>query len=149
LHTAHYREREVGVQAALVVLVEDHAAHSFEQRVLLEPAHEDALGDEQHAGPAAVHAFEANLVADFLAELEALLFRHAPGRRERGDSSRLEHHHPALETGHCRDGWRTRVVLPAPGGAVRTALPPCRSAESRAGSVSSTGSQGFGIVWPR
>ena len=61
------REREVGVNRALVELVEDHRADAVEGRVVLQPTNKQALRHDDDAGLVARAVLETNAIADFTA----------------------------------------------------------------------------------
>ena len=90
------RETEVCVETALVELVEDHEADSFERRILVQHACEYALRDDLDAGACAdprltTHA-ESNRGTDRFAERDG----HASCCGASGETPWLEHH-DALE----------------------------------------------------
>jgi hypothetical protein len=91
LHLARQRQREVGVQVALVELVEDQDPDALEEGVVLQHAHEQPLGDDQDARARTRLALEAHLEADLAPDSPPALLRHAPRRRPRRDAPRLEH----------------------------------------------------------
>ena len=84
-------KREVAHQVALVKLVEQHRADAGQARVVLQSAQQHALGDELDFGFGAGVVFEANLIADFVAEPGRAFPRDAPGERAGGDAARLQH----------------------------------------------------------
>ena len=96
LDAAGHGERQVGVDAALVELVEDDRADVLQERIGLEHLDEDALGDDQQAGRRSGPAVEAHVVADLAADRPAALLRDAPGGGAGGDPPRLEHDDSAL-----------------------------------------------------
>src|SRR5207302_62505 len=71
-------EGEVGVEVALVELVEDHEADAGERRVVLEAAGEDPFRDDLDAGGGAGAALVAGAVAGGAADLLAEQDRHPP-----------------------------------------------------------------------
>jgi hypothetical protein len=83
-------EGEVGVEAALVELVEQDGACAFEEGVGEEASGEDALGDDMEAGVAGDAGVEADLVADLASEGPALLVGDAGGGGAGGDAAGLE-----------------------------------------------------------
>ena len=118
-------EAGIGLQAALVELVEDHQADAIQRRVPLQLAGEDALGDHldprarPHAGVEA-HAI-AHRVARVLAELCWPCARPRPGppaaaARAAGCAGRRATARRAVPAG-------TPVLLPAPGGASQHGAP--------------------------
>ncbi|HXT23052.1 MAG TPA: hypothetical protein VN923_20050, partial [Thermoanaerobaculia bacterium] len=72
LRAARHRQREVGVEAALVQLVEDHHGDAVEERVALQHAHEHALGDYQQPCARPGDALEAHLETHLAAQLPTL-----------------------------------------------------------------------------
>lgn len=71
LEAAEEGESEVGIEVAFVKFVEDDDAGVAEEGVGEKAAVEDAFGDESDAGAGAGDVFEADLVADGVAELFA------------------------------------------------------------------------------
>ena len=82
---------EVGLQPALVQLVEDHAADALERRIVLQHAQEQAVGHDLDARARADLAVEPHAIAHRLADRLAERRRHAPRRRARGQPARLLH----------------------------------------------------------
>ena len=62
------RERDVAVKMALVKFVEENRRHAAQLRILDQLAQQNSFGDEANARPRRRDVFEANLVADFVAE---------------------------------------------------------------------------------
>ena len=92
-HLAEQRDRQVGVQAALVELVEHDAADAFEERVVEQLPREHALGHDAQACRGGDLALEADVVADLAAELSSRSPRRSALRRgPGGDAARLEQH---------------------------------------------------------
>ncbi len=85
-------EAEVGVDAALVELVEDHEPHPLQPRVVVQAAGEDPLGHDLDAGPRADVRFAAHPEADGFSRRLAQRAGHEPGRGARREPPRLEHH---------------------------------------------------------
>ena len=83
-------EAEIGVEAALVELVEKHRGHAVEGRIVEDHAGEDALGDHLDAGASGDAGFQPHAVADGLADRLAEHRRHARGRRPRGQPTGLQ-----------------------------------------------------------
>ena len=83
-------ESEVGLEAALVKLVENDGRDPVEEGVVLNPPEQDAFGHHLETRPRRAPALEAHAVADLLADLPAALLGDAKRRSSRGDSSRLE-----------------------------------------------------------
>ncbi len=82
---------EVGIEVALVELVENHQADAGQFRVGLQPAGEDPLGDHLDAGGLRDPALVADSVADRLSHPLAALFRHKARGVAGGQPPRLEH----------------------------------------------------------
>ena len=101
LDLSRQTEGEVGLQAALMELVEDDAGHAVEGGVVGHASGEDALGDDLDAGAGRYLALEAYLVADGLTDGFAEELGHAHGDLSGGDASWLEHDDAAL--GHCAE----------------------------------------------
>ena len=126
LQLAHHGQRQVGVEAALVELVEDDHADALEERVGLQHAHEQPLGDDQDPRRSRPRAG-----------------RSAPGSRPRrrappraparcaapppappAAAARASRPAPSPASPASSSAGGTRVVLPAPVGATSTADPP-------------------------
>ena len=88
-HVEQQTEAKVGLQVALVKLVEDHEARAGEFRVVLELARQDALGDDLDARPRADPRVEPHAVADRLAGPLAEQGGHAFCDRARRQAARL------------------------------------------------------------
>ena len=91
LRVARQRKAKVGVERALVELVEQHCGDAVERRIVENHAGENAFGDDFDAVSrrhlrAKAHA-KADLAADPLAERR----RHALGGGARGEPPRLQH----------------------------------------------------------
>ena len=84
------RDREIGVDAALVKLVEDDGAEVGEQRIALQPRGQDAFGHDEQPRVGGEAALEADLPADLAAERPAAFVGDARGDRARGDAARLQ-----------------------------------------------------------
>ncbi len=85
------RQRQVGIQAALVEFVEDHQTDAFQAWVVLQTTGENAFGDHLDAGPGADLAVEANAIAHRLPDLFPQLAGQPLGRRPRRQPPRFEH----------------------------------------------------------
>ena len=83
-------EAEVGIQAALVKLVEQDAGDAVERRIVQDHAGEDAFGDHLDAGPGRDAALQAHAEADGLADRLPEGLGHAGRGRARGQPARLE-----------------------------------------------------------
>ena len=89
---AEHRQGQVGVQAPLVELVEDHGADAFEEGVAHELTVEDALGHDPDSGLGADPPLEPDLIADPPADRPAVLLGDPAGGGPGGDPPGLEHH---------------------------------------------------------
>ena len=81
---------EVAFEMALMKFVEDENADARKRRALLHLAQEDAFGDVENARVARGDIFEPVLETDFAAQLDAALFRDAPGQQTGGEPARLQ-----------------------------------------------------------
>ena len=107
LHVQRQGQAEVGRQVALVEFVEQQRADAFQQRVVLQHAGEDALGDHLDAGARGNLVLEADAVADGLADRFAELPGHELGGAARGDAARLQHQNAAaLQPGRIEQRQR-------------------------------------------
>ena len=84
-------QREVGVEVALVELVEDHEADPGERRVLLQAAGEDPFRHDLDAGVGPTAPFVPGAIADGAADLLAEQVRHTPGGSPGRQSPRFQH----------------------------------------------------------
>src|SRR5439155_7899029 len=87
---AEKRDRQVGVDAALVEFVEDDGADAGEKRIVDELACEDSFGHDPQARAWAYPALKANVVADLVADLPRILLGDALCDGACGDAARLE-----------------------------------------------------------
>ena len=110
---ADHAEGEVGVDAALVELVEHDGGDALQERVVVQQPQQDAGGDGEAAGVRPGLAVEADVVAEGAAEGRPVFRRHPPRRRPRGEASRLQHEHePGL---NGEEGGRHAGGLAGPG----------------------------------
>ena len=101
------REREVGVEAALVELVEDDQPDARQLRIGLQPAREQAFGDDFDARIRPDAALEAHLITHGFADFFAEQARHARRRGACREPARLEDQHAlAGEPGLVEQGQR-------------------------------------------
>ncbi len=84
-------EGEVGIEMTLVELVQDDGADAFELWIGEKAAGEDAFGQEAQAGAWTAYVFEADLIADGLAELLAEFLRDAASSHAGSQTARFEH----------------------------------------------------------
>ena len=99
-------ERQVGVEAALVELVEHDRPEAGEQRVRLQPPREHALGRDEQPRLLREALLEAHLAAHLLAERPAVLGGDAPGDRARRHPPRLKQEHRPVGRQERRDARR-------------------------------------------
>ena len=90
------RERDVAVEMALVKFIEENRGDAAQLRILDELAEQDSFGDEADAGAVRGDVFEADLVADFVAEPAVALGGDARGEETGGEAARLEDHDLAV-----------------------------------------------------
>ena len=86
------RETDVGVQAPLVELVEDHGRDAAERGIALQHPREYAFGDDLEPRLGADARLEPHPIADGGAGPLAERRRHPRGDRSRGETARLEQH---------------------------------------------------------
>ena len=105
------REREIGVDAALVKLVEHDRREVAEQRIALQAGGQDAFGDDEQPRVRAEAALEPDLPADLAAKGPAALACDPRRDRARRDPPRLQQDHPAVgqqrrrHTGRLAGAW--------------------------------------------
>ena len=87
-------EAEIGVQRALVKLVEQHRADARQFGVVEDHAGEHALGDDLDPGPSGNLRAEPHAQADRLADALGQRRRHALGRTPRREATRLKKNDP-------------------------------------------------------
>ena len=107
LHIARKRQAEVGIERALVELVEQQRRYPFERRILQHHTGEHALGDHLDAGSLRHLGAEAHAIAHGVADCVPERRSHAGRSRARGKPARLEHddllvRHPQLAREHER-----------------------------------------------
>ena len=90
LRVERQRQAEVGVERALVELVEQDACDSFKRRIVEDHAREHALGDNLDAGALRYQALQPHAQADRLADLLAERRRHARRGGAGGETTRLK-----------------------------------------------------------
>lgn len=98
----------VGVQMALMALVDDHHVDPGQLLVPLEPLEQHPGGHDLHHGVPPDHALPAHGEADPPARLLPEQPGHPPGRRPRGDPARLGDHDPAHRSGPGQPGQDQR-----------------------------------------
>ena len=84
-------EGDVAVDVALVEFVEQDCGDAGQVRLRKHLAQKDAFGLELDARGGAADGLEADLVADFAAELDAAFLGDALGQQARGEAAGLEH----------------------------------------------------------
>ena len=134
-------ERQVGVELALVALVEQHGRGAGQLRVVLEAAQQQAGGDHLDPGGGA----GAPLAADRVPDRSRRPLRRAGTTIRRAAARAAIRRGWAITIRPSNASARTRgvsVVFPVPGGATRIAVPESASAAATAGSTSATGSGG-------
>ena len=87
-------QAEVGVQAALVELVEDHESDPIQRGIRLDQAGQDALGEDLDPGGRADRCFMPDPVADQAADLLAGQCGHMTRRGSGGQAPGLQHQDP-------------------------------------------------------
>ena len=84
------REREIGIEVALMRLIEQHAGDAFEAGITLQAPHQQALSDDFDTHPRGTKAVQPGGQADRLAERLPKQLRHPPGSGARGDPAWLQ-----------------------------------------------------------
>ena len=102
------REREVGVDAALVEFVEHDDVEVAQQRIGLQSRGEDAFGGHQELGSIGEALFEADLPSDLFSDTPAALFGDPPRERACRHPPRLQKDRLA----DLRQSWRDSCRLP-------------------------------------
>src|SRR6185503_4669748 len=97
------REAEIGIEAALVELVEEDGGDALELRIVEQHAGENPFGHDLDPGPGADAAVEPDAVADGLAGRLAERGGHEARRSTGGKPPRFEHYY-ALWTERPGDG---------------------------------------------
>ncbi len=134
----HQRERQIGVEMALMKFVEHHDADAAQLRIRQKPARQNPFGEKSQTRARTADIFEPNLIADGIANAFAQFARHSPRRHARSQTPGFQHQHFARSKASSAGG--TRVVFPAPGGASITRDFDVRSASTICGSSGSIGS---------
>ena len=83
------------MDAALVKLIKNDHRHTFQQRIILDAARQNPLGDDFNPGSRRGAAFEADRVSDRLAGLLTQSAGHPAGSGHSGDSTRFKHDNAA------------------------------------------------------
>ena len=91
LHIEAERDGDIGVEVALMRLVEEHRRHAIQPGVGLQAPHQQALGHHLHPHGGAGHTVEPGGQADALAQRLAQQFRHAPRGGAGGHAAWLQH----------------------------------------------------------
>ena len=106
LHVPGQAEGQVGRQAALVKLVEDHAIHAFERGVAGHAACEYALGHNLYPGLCRNLSFKSYLVAHGLAHRFSQHLGHAHGHLPGSNAPGLKHDDAPLRHGVEHGEWQ-------------------------------------------
>ena len=85
------REAKIGVERALVELVEQHRRNAFERGIVEDHAREHAFRDDLDPRARGDEALQAHAKADGLADLLAQSRGHTRGGGARGEAARLQH----------------------------------------------------------
>ncbi len=118
------RQPEVGLEAALVELVEDHQSHTLEAGITLQPPGEDPLGHHLDTRGGADPPVVAGAVADGFAYRFTQQRRHPPGRSPGGEPARLEHDDAtALQPRLVHEGQGHHRRLARPGRRLQDRVP--------------------------
>ena len=96
------RDAEVGVDAALVKLVEHDRAKSAKERILHQPGRENALGCKEHDGVGSELPLKADVPAHLGTKRPSLLDSHARGQAAGGNTARLQHDHWPVDSKRWR-----------------------------------------------
>ena len=100
-------QRQIGIQAALVHFIKNHARDAFEARIALETAHQQALGNHFDTRGERDGRVEPRAVADHLAHRLAEKTGHACGGGASSEAARFEHDNaPVAAPGLCQQGER-------------------------------------------
>ncbi len=91
LRLAHQGEGEVRLEAALVQLVEDHAADTVQGGIVLQHSQEQAVGHDFDSGTRADLGVQPHAIADRLSDRFTEALRHASCRRPGRQPPRLLH----------------------------------------------------------
>jgi hypothetical protein len=89
-------QRQIGVQPALMHLVQDHRRHAIQARIGLQAAHQQALGDHLDPGRLRNGGIQPCAVTNRLAGLLAQQGRHPRRGGARGQAARFQHHDPPV-----------------------------------------------------
>ncbi len=103
LHIEQQRQRQIGLQAAFVELIEDHQRHALQFGVLLQHAGENAFRHHFQPGLRPAFTFGAHAVAHGLAGFLPQLLRQAIGDVFRRQPPRLQHDNAPRQPGLSQD----------------------------------------------
>jgi len=108
-------QTQVGVQTALVELVEQNRAYAFQTGIIQNHPREDALGDDLDSRLRPDAALQPGAVADGFAGRLIQAGRHPLRRRARRQPPRLQHQHPSrAQPGLIQQGQRNNGRLARP-----------------------------------
>jgi hypothetical protein len=130
----------IGMDAALMKLVEDHDAYTCERAVAVDHAGKDAFGHDLDAGLLRNAVLEADAVADGLAYLLAQQLRQSFGNGFGRQAPGLQHDDLLVfQPGSSSIASGSKVLLPAPGGAFTISVFCAERCSLTAGIISRTG----------
>ena len=116
-----HAQGQIAVQVPLVEFVEDDDPHFLQEWIVVQPAEQDALGDDRDPSPVADPILEPHLVADLAAQRPPVFRGHPRRRRPGRDAPRLEHEDPlAARNSVPHQGRRYPRRLAGPRGARKT-----------------------------
>ena len=125
-------ESEIGVQAALVKLIEDDTGDALQGGILLQHAGKDALGDHLDARARADARIEPSAIAHVAADRLAAQLRHAGGDGACRQAARFEHQYLAAEPRRAADRQGHDGALAGPRRRLQQhAPPPCQRVGQR------------------
>ncbi len=134
------RQRQIGVECALVEFVEHDHADLLQQRIVVQHTNQQALGQHEDACVAASLSLKTDLIADLAPQGCPAFIGHPPRGGTSGETARLQHENLSLasQSGVQQRRWNAGR-LAGPGRARRTAQLPSRNAAMICGMTSSMG----------